>query len=208
MAIALKGYPEVRVRVLDYFHCGEHPVHRPLIHGNHRDIKPPLLPEMRCKRLEHPRPEFLIFSLSRDHVQEFQRIACLVKILERQPPRYHGIAVDLTVHPERHHEFNPHVKHGIVEQPCPVRLPHPCHHTLERVVCLAVPWLVGYRCSNHLAAGIRIQLHYRAHHVKMRLAERPDAIISCHSIRILPQVQMKIILLGKCPAADFQCEPQ
>ena len=78
------------------------------------------------------------------------------------------------------------------------------------VLGLASPRLMYECCRDDFLSGLRKHGHDRPHGLHMLIAPRHDLMVSCHSIRILPQVKMEIpvLRLRKHLFLCLDCETQ
>ena len=175
--------------------CTKH-LHRTLIHGYAGLVKPALLLQMGCEILQERQQEFRIFLSSGVQLQQTGAVHRLIKILKGQMPGNNGIAVYLLVNAKAHHEFNPFVKDSIIVFPLAIQLSGLSYHTLKRVFCLTVPGMLYDGGGNHLLPCISKQFHQRTHVIKVGLAPQRHIVIACHSIRVLPQIQVERPVFG------------
>ena len=165
MVISCQRNFEIRICFTNHLQGLLHHFHRTFIHCNSTDIEPSFFFQVLGERRKHCYPHFFVSLLARCCFHKFQRVGCLVVILEWQLPGNHWITVDLFVNAHTHHKFYPTVENGIVERPCAVRPFHPGNHCIKIIFRLTVPGFVHQSSRDNLLSGVCQHFHQRTHGV-------------------------------------------
>ena len=187
---------EGRVGGMEHVHGVAGFLHAAFVQGDVGAVEPAFCLEVGGKVPEEGQPVGIVFRGADGGFQVTDGVAPLVEIVKGKRPGHDGVAVDLAVDAEGHHEFHPTVKDGVVISPGPVDAFHFEHHAFEGVFGLPVPRVLHDGGGNHLLPGIGKPLHEGAHEVEVGFAPEGHVVVSGDGVGVLPEVEVELPLGG------------
>ena len=186
----------LRIGLLDEVPCCLQLVHRTLVHGYTGAGEPSLGLQVSSKVLQEGKDKFSVLGLLRFALHLLGAVGSTVIVIKDVMPRHQRVAIYLLIDAAVHHKLHPAVKDGVVILPRTIYLLHLGYHALKRIVGLAVPGMLYDGTGNNLLARICQKLHDGTHMVKVGLAPQGNVEITCHSIGVLPKVEVESPLRG------------
>ena len=182
---------ELGICILNCLPCCFHLVFRTFVHSDIGPFEPSLLTKVTAEIFKERHDEIVVFCFSGTAVEVFDTVRCTVVIVETIVPWNECIAVYLFGDATRHHELHPAVEDGVVVFPCAIDLFHLGNHAFEVVEGLSVPGAIDDGAGDNFLSGSSQHLHDGAHFVEVLTAPERYVKVACHSIRVLPEVEME-----------------